>query len=389
MITDRLMSVGEWGLELVPNAPESARAAFDFGHNIFVTPTRFDRSVSFATLKTASVYAGLVFRIGGGRKRFGGPGLLGYLTTGKGDSNSTASIGYPASFGPVAFGAVLAQFETDSILNGLTAGTGHSATATTASLVTGTFGPPVKSVLDTVALSTGNEYRVLVNGEIDYGVSTSLFRSTPTVAVSPGLKGADASLRVLESTAWDVERNIDNYRNCCFVETEDGSYASGVRDSAHVMFGEYGGTVLGVTYLSPTVTAETNVHAEVDAMATAGAAAYSSAAMEIDCSVREYCIPRFVTPGDWIWVYSVDDGLTDTANQVVFNGQTLFPKKVRCVGYTYPIEAGMGVYTYDTTGGTVTDVSDYVQWETGKDTTLELDSKPQSILDAGTRSVLL
>lgn len=388
MITDRLMSVGEWGLELVPNAPESARAAFDFGHNIFVTPTRFDRSVSFATLKTASVYAGLVFRIGGGRKRFGGPGLLGYLTTGKGEATDDVTSARPAGFGPVAYGAFLSAMVTARSLNGLTAGTGYSATATTATVLSGAYGPPVKSILDTVAVATGNEYKVKPNGAIDYGVSTSLFRSTPTVAVAPGLKGADAALRVLEATAWDVERNIDNYRNTATVYTNDGSYYNNSYSASGVVFGRYGGAATYAAY-SATATVESNTHAEVDATVIAMAALYTSPAMEIDCSVREYCIPRFVTPGDWIWVYSVDDGLTDTANQVVFNGQTLFPKKVRCVGYSWPLEAGMGVYTYDTTGGTVTDVSDYVQWETGKDTTLELDSKPQSILDAGVRSVLL
>lgn len=382
------MSVGEWGLELVPNAPDSARNAFDWGHLLYVTPTQFDRSVSFATLKSASVYAGLVFRIGGGRRRFGGPGILGYLQTGKGE----AGINTYTARGPSTFATLLAAWmaTTSHDSNGLDRGTAYSATATTVSFNAGTNSPPLKSAMDTAAAATGNEYRARPDGLVDYGVSTSLFRSTPTVAVAPGFKGADAVLRVLETTAWDVERNIDNYRNRAWVLSQDETYLNTVSTSSPagaVSFSTFTGNA---AYFTTAMTAlDTDVHAEVDAIGQAMADQYVVPAMEIDCSVREYCIPRFVTPGDWIWVYSVDDGLTDTANQVVFNGQTLFPKKVRCVGYSWPLEAGMGVYTYDTTGGTVTDVSDYVQWETGKDTTLELDSKPQSILDAGVRSVLL
>lgn len=389
MITDRLMSVGEWSLDLVPNAPTSTRRAFDWDTAVFVTPTRFDRSVSFATLQTTAVYAGLVRRQDNGLRKFGGPGLLGYLQTGKGDATDDVFSGRPTGFGPVAYGAFLTAMVTARSLNGLTKGTGYSATATTATVATGSYGPPVKALLDTVATATGNEYRVLPNGTIDYGVSTSLFRSTPTVAVAPGMKGADAALRVLENVQWSVSRNIDNYRNTATAYSADGTYSNNSYSASGVTLSRYGGAATYAAY-SGIATLETNTHAEVDSTAIAMAAVYTSPAMDIKCSVREYCLPRFVAPGDWIWVYSVEDDLTDTANQVVFQGQTLFPKKVRCVGYTYPVESGMGVYVVDMSGGpSVTDVSDYVAWETGRDTSLELDSKPLSILDAATRSVLL
>ena len=158
--------------------------------------------------------------------------------------------------------------------------------------------------------------------------------------------------------------------------------------ASDVYFSTYNGGSFCV-YSTPLTKLQTNDHTETDNTADAIADVYTHPVMEVQCSVREYCIPRYVTPGDWIWVYSVDDDMVDTANQVVFQGQTLFPQKVRCVGYTYPIEAGMGVYVYDTTNDVLTDVSDYVAWETGRDTQLELETKPMSILDAAERSVLL
>jgi hypothetical protein len=76
-------------------------------------------------------------------------------------------------------------------------------------------------------------------------------------------------------------------------------------------------------------------------------------------------------------VYSPDDDFYDSANSIAIGGQILAPKSIRCTGYTYPVQAGMGVYALY--NDVVTDLTNFVKWETGRPTQLEFDLRPKSL----------
>lgn len=71
--------------------------------------------------------------------------------------------------------------------------------------------------------------------------------------------------------------------------------------------------------------------------------------------------------GDNFYVYDPPSGFVDTANQIRFRGEYIWPKKVRCLEAATPLTEGMGVY-YRPSKATVTsadwiDITRWVEWE--------------------------
>jgi hypothetical protein len=98
-------------------------------------------------------------------------------------------------------------------------------------------------------------------------------------------------------------------------------------------------------------------------------------------SVRVSSRPPFpFICGDWVWVFDPLKGLHDTSqNGFTYAGQHVFPVATRVVEMTYPIVEGMSVWHDDThQGGVLTDLTPYVEWETG-DTTLSVGALPRTL----------
>lgn len=391
-ITEGLMQVGSWSMELTDNAPTGIRRALRYGSNIFVTPTHvIDPGISITNLSAMSVFGGLTFRKGNQLRRFGGPGMLGYLQTGKGEAGGASTIAGPF---PATFATILSQMLPGTgASNGIAVGTAYSPTATTSTLVANTYNPPKKPIIDTVAKQTGNEYRCRPNGTVDYGISTSLFRSTPRVAIAPGISGRDDTFVVLDTTSWEYDEDIDNYRNNAWVQSNNlltnTTRTSGTPAGAVDFYRWNGGGASFVDYKTPIITADSNVLAELERIANAAGDEYYTPSYSIRAEVSDYCVPRFFVPGDWLYVYSADDDLKDAAIQVQFQGQSLNPKKMRCTGYTYPFEQGMGVYAYyySSTGTGITDITRYVKWEP-PGARIEIESKKPSVTGDRSRSII-
>jgi hypothetical protein len=102
------------------------------------------------------------------------------------------------------------------------------------------------------------------------------------------------------------------------------------------------------------------------AVATAVVAERNTVRRELTLSSRTYNVSRFIEPGDWAWVWDEQAGLSDQSNQVTYNGQLITPIKLRVYSVTFPIEQGVGVYVRRSGAtATYTDVSEWVEWETG------------------------
>ena len=382
MITEYLMSLGGWDLTLAPTTPRTIRDKFVWGGNVFVTPARVtDPSITVGTLDDLAVYAGLILRKGHDQFSIGGPGLLGYLQTGQASSGSGGPTAIAASL-PCSFATLLGLMH----LNGLTVGTAYSASGTTVNTVDGTtfssngqlYNYPTKPVIDSAAAQSGNEYRVLPTGAIDYGISTALFRSTPNIILSPQVQGGDVGVIAYPLRRWEVTQSLENLRTSAVVE---GQAAAGnlIGDSSTGSpnnIRRYK-TASYATYLGDLQYFDTAVAGDLTALAVPISNEYHSVEYQVECEIDEFCIPRRLIPGDWVNVYDPDNGLTDATNQVEAQGRAIFPKKLRCVGYEWPVQSGMGVYVYDVDAATpVTDVTDYVRWEADATTRLHIQTKP-------------
>lgn len=108
---------------------------------------------------------------------------------------------------------------------------------------------------------------------------------------------------------------------------------------------------------------------------------YNRLKQTVNVSLEGYDISGSFQVGDKIFIYDPEVGFEDTQSkanlesrdihQVVYQGQTLNPEKIRVVGMSYPIQEGMGVYYRNSYTGNIIDLTDYVQFESG-DITLEI-----------------
>jgi hypothetical protein len=87
-------------------------------------------------------------------------------------------------------------------------------------------------------------------------------------------------------------------------------------------------------------------------------------------------VRRLIRPGDNVYLYDIDSGLYDTANQIVYRGETIFPVKHRVLSMTWAIENGYGVYIRSNAATPAYyDLTPYVDWEQ-PGATLEVGSRP-------------
>lgn len=381
------MQLGDWSMRLKDDCPMEIRRLFEDGANVYVTPNRFaDGTPAIATLRATALWAGLVTRNGNELREPGGVGLLGYLQTGRGHAGVNGTHGaLPAAY-PATFAEILDSW--DAYANGLTIGTGYSPTGTTIASAPDayTYLPPFKPPLDTYAKQTGNDYKVNPDGTLDYGAATALFRSTPTVTVAPGLVGRDTNSILLNVVEWRARYDLDNLRTNGSATTSDqtGSVVAATSSTKAVSFRKFGSTVANVGLFSEWTASDSTSTAAADTLSQALADETPDRHWDITCSVLEYAIGTFLTCGDWIWVYSPKDDLWNAANQITIGGQTILPMIMRVVGYTWPVQDGMGIaVNYD---GTTTDVTEFVVMETDQPTKLELDTSPQRLNGASTVS---
>lgn len=373
-VTEALMQVGSWNLKL-DNAPIDVRRQFDWFGNIVITPARVrDPNVDFDDLVASAAYSGIVLKRNMGEGRFGGLGLGGYLQTGRGHSGSIApsTPTWPADFDEI----LTAWITGNANSNGLELGTDLGAAATQMqSMEAGTYFPPTKPRIDEAAKFTNNEYVIRPDGTVDYGFSQLLFAYTPTVLLSPSHRGKDV-VSALEISQWSVDQDLMDFRNYAYAKSQDETYevvASYSSSLAPLYCWKLNGQVRYVERIS----VNSNDTTDVDAAAEAAGSEFGEVNFRIGCSVDEFCLPRLMIPGDWVWVWDPDNDITG-GSEVIHFGQSIFPQRIRCMGYTWPIQSGMGVYAVNNQTQAITDVTDFVAWETGT-TKIDLGSPPKKL----------
>ncbi len=359
-VSQKLMKPGGFDLALVNSTPKHIREDLVEKGYLVITPTWIDvRGVSDSSILSLARYSGVVQEVA--PFNLSGDGLAALL----GDGDGLGPVIDPVAQTAATLSSWISAIFSASNPNGITAGT---ITNTGTTLTHSMDLLLVRAAVDYVCAAVGAEWRINPNGTLDAAAPATLFSSytTPTTIVVRKDGGKDYNITGLTVDLLTEQINARQWNGSVLLIGE-GEGQSWVEATANIGVNPYvgfAGVGLDMTRLVDSPSTES---ANASALATSTLNLYSSARREVSLSTDTYDIGRYVKPGDTIWVHDPDRGLFDTANQVPYRGNTLTPIRQRVFGYQWPIQRGMGVY-YRTGAGVYTDLTPYVEWETGSTT---------------------
>lgn len=346
--------------------------------HVVITPTHLELdAVTPAGLMAAARYTG-VYRRQDEMRKLGGTGLAFWLGDEDGKGRSYGNLGLNGNFP-----TIIGQIRPPTLAAG------------TVSPMSGTYskvmqrGVPLDA-LKHVCQVFGAEWRIRPNFTLDAGAVADLFKTNPTAVVvrRKGDGGRDVNLRGVVGDL-GVRRDLESWANRVVQFT--GSSTSHVGWSSP----QTPTPVADVPYRSPdgTYAYHDAVYEEFGAEAgSENALAYGHYRDhqyphdEFRVSTDEYDIGADVGVGDALHVYDPERGIYDMSQYEYYRGGPIFPRPVRCVGRTWSIRNGMGVYLrYYRPNGTATwdvkflDLTRYVEWEDAA-TQLEVGAKPRGIV---------
>lgn len=382
MINEALMATGSWSLTLRPETPwEQVKALGDnLLDHVAITPVRLSGSPSSSTVLSKARFTGRLDLWDPGERgtpaKIGGPGIAVWM----GDQDGKGEF-FLGGSGLVLVGSSMASFLTTYFTaaraNGLTLGSTYSLPTGAGNVITYSANEhtTLRKVVDDVRvmMDTEVEWRVKPNGATDFAAAgaTGVFVQTPTVVISKDLQDFDGSYTMLQATTLRYSRDAAAFATEVDVyESTDITYSASSSRSAPKGFD--GSTAAKLRkWESSSSTSATNKGYQA-----AMILARQNTQYRFDVAVRVVDIGAHLIPGDYVYLYNPENGLYDTSNKVQA-GREIHPLKVRCVGVSWPVQAGMGVYRIASQGGTntVTDLTDYVLMETG-DTKLTIGDLP-------------
>ena len=375
MITERLMKPGRWDVKFKPNAARWARMAADYCDHIVITHERLQPIGGFAdaTIKAAALYTGVI--LDRSARELAGEGLAWWLGTddGRGDLLDTAVT---------QSAATLSTWITALLPASITAGTvTNTGTSLTASLQWTTR----REAIDYVCRSVGAEWKISPAGALSAAAPGTLHAAytSPTAVITRHNQSSEGSLKGVDAADLRMGGTLGGYSTKVIVVGKNGDGAQVATGSAtnSTTYKDLQGNDVVLERL---VNAPTAPATDVSTMATNTAALFSAARTSVKLTADAYAATTRVAPGDNVWVYDLDEGIVDTANQVVWRGALLPAMKLRCKSITWGVQSGMGVYVRSKTG-TYTDITDQIiydtqpgEWEVGT-STADLDADPEQL----------
>lgn len=382
-VTQVLTALGQWQIELKPDTPrEVLDALVEFGH-VAIVPGRIDIRTYGDRLLTAARYVGVVRRttraddgrtkVPGDKVQVGGAGMAMWLgdEDDKGSVFENATVFASASFATAITGLLPAS-------GAVTVGTLYSVAGT----YTGThqWETPRKAiqyVCDTMSTtSVPVSWRVNGDGTLDAGPETSLYVTTPQAAIVRHGAGQDMSLLALPGQL-NVSADTEDFttRVVLLAEGEGATLSTGSADinpTLNPYKDIHGNTVALTRMVSESSTSQVNADIRAQLALSQWVGPHRALTMStLDCDIEGSFVP-----GDWVWAYDPDKGLLDTSNEIVFRGQRINPMRLQVTEATWPVSIGHTV-AYRAGDSTWTDLTDYVQWESGATTVVVGDFERQ------------
>ena len=372
------MGVGAWNLRLDEATPghviNRLRVADAGRGHIVITPTWADLgNMNDAAALALSRYTGVYLRREHATHTLSGYGVNAWLgeddSVGRSTGGTTQTLSFPD----------WAAFVTPSYL-----GTGIR-TAIPGNFKY-TYDPTTfRALADAVAARYNAAWHVTPDFKLNFGTYNDLFRNPAKAMVVRHRQdaGRDLNLRGIHGDL-DMVEDIEDWRwrNVYFYDGGSVIQDGGVAD-ADVPFRGPDGSPAFVDQI--TTDGSTDNSTDAAALALALWRQTTGVRQELTLSSVEYDIGVDVAVGDNLYVYDPDRAIYDLTREVVYRGQRIHPAVIRCVGYTWPVREGMGVWfrRYRKVDSSWVlewiDLTPYVLWESG-DTTVEVGAKPRTTL---------
>lgn len=383
-VTEKLMGLGQFSLNLREDTSRDIMRRLDVTVTgtstdiqtggfaaIVITPTRHVGALSDSILTTAR-YTGIL-RKQEGDFGIGGCGTAMYLgdENGVGTFFTTAvSVGSPGNF--------------TSWVSALIPGSGLTAGTVSTGLTGHVFSyddMSLKDVLADVMSRFNTEWRVNPDFTVDLGRRADLFEMTPRVVISRnvgrelGVFGVTGELGI-DRDVEDLVRQVHYYSGSGPTLTSE---TGGVADADFPYRAPDGGGLRR----NKKVTAGTIAAGSESDFAEAEFEKVRYPHEEFTVTSDDYSITGVIKVGDNVWLDDPARGIQDTT-QVVPGRPDLKPQVIRCVGLTWAVRRGMGVYlrrwvkTANVWSLEWTDLSDYIEFEDSR-TAVEVGAKPRPI----------
>jgi hypothetical protein len=353
MIQDVLRKLGQWSITLAPDAPPGVISALDWFGHVAVIPARLNPLERGDECLTLARYVGVLrSTTGNDAVTLSGSGMAYWL----GDENGVGDLIENPGI----------QVSGQSFANSVRAllPTGGAVTEGTLSAIAGTYTgfhqwQTPRSAIDYVCDYFVGDWRVNGTGTLDAGPATTLFRSGKTIIARRDVAGYDMQTRAL---AGDLEttRDVSGYATRAVV-VADG-YHIGDATAGTVPYKDIHGNPVKLTKVADEQDSTQAVNADVRAALVLNQ--YSGVRRSLRLQVSDFDVAGDISPGDTVYVWDPANNLTDPATEVMFRGRLLNPATVRVLSVSWPVTSGYTV-AYRSSTGVWTDLTSWVQWESG------------------------
>lgn len=363
-VTEVLRAVGSWGLQLSEDVPQAVWDAIGYYGHVAIHPGPVDVRVAGDSLLSSARYVGVLrdkdhedgFTIGGG-------GMALWLgdEDGKGSVVETP-ISIVAETLEDATRLILPPASSPILEGSYFALPGNPTFTHTFQWVT------QREAINYLSDTLGADWKILGTGHLHIGPEGSLFVTTPKTLLLRRDQGADLTLRAFPGKLATQQSISDFTTRVVLLATDDGgSIATADADIAGGLnpYKDIHGAVLRMTRLiGESSTDFTNAPARAQLQLNR----FSGTRDALTLSTADYDVKGDVAVGDYLWVYDPEHQIVDNTGEIIFRGQRMNPLKLRLTEMTWPVSSGMSV-AYRSSTGTWTDLTPYVEWESG-DTTL-------------------
>lgn len=414
-VTEALMRPGLGTVNLVPDVPYNITSAITtliegVGCHVVITPVPFDVNTSDdAAILASALYTGRV-TARPSRTQIDFTGISTWLDTYM-ETALTKTAGTPT------------QWLNSLLDNGLSLGTVTGGSNVTHTLPA--YGQTKRQGLDLIAEMGGWEYDVQTDFTVDAGAYANLFESPPRVVITPRAEGDDgtyigllgsipgpnidasnAATKVVAVGQGDGQAiAFGSAIHAIALKDQDGNTpelvavinaptqtSTGAGTVATNVLPGFTSTVKSITVTTAPRQAQLGVKQPLGGTnlgtggtgprigtqppTTGGYKRLSDAVARLALGrtgnrrgfSQQTSESQFVRsklrPGDEVYVYDLEAGILDTANQITYRGETISPALLRCTMMTYPIERGLGVYVRSNAATPVyIDLTPFVQWE--------------------------
>lgn len=357
MIDARLMSQESFSIRLSEDLPLGVRYSNlgALGH-VVIVPSWFDpRLATDATVKALSRWSGVILRQPD-TLTLEGAGLAWWLGEPDGSKGAVIKTAVSLTSGTLSawVAALLAAAGT-----GLTVGT---VINTGTNLTWSTRWTTVRQALDFVCSQVGAEWRVNPDGTLDAGTADALWGATPDVLIARRAGVGGTGPTPVEAVEISSSSNATEFANeVVALGKGEGPALPSSTSLTGSGIARWDGALATITRV---VSAESVDSAGLASVAAEQRALWDEIEVGAAVTARLADPGRVLRPGQRVYVYEPSAGLTFAGQTVIAAGQVMTPVSRRLLGFSWPVQRGMGVFVKSPALSAVwVDVTPWVEWE--------------------------